>query len=232
MLNILLESRAGRARHRGGTSVSFVIHGGLILIAVVTTGNGKPASADNRPERTIPIYAPAPVERWRGAQGTASRRQERPSMIHPTIRVPSVILAVIPPVDVVRASPIVEDWRPANPLGVPTFGRRTTGRATAAEIPFATAVEKPAVALDGNPAPRYPDALRRVGIEGTVVIQVVVDRTGMLDTATAKVVSSDHPLFAEAVIAVLPKLRFLPAETGGATVKMWVIIPFNFEVRR
>jgi hypothetical protein len=41
----------------------------------------------------------------------------------------------------------------------------------------------------------------------------------------------DHRLFVEAVLASLPRARFLPAEAGGRKVRMWAVQSFVFEVR-
>ena len=47
-----------------------------------------------------------------------------------------------------------------------------------------------------------------------------------------KVLKSDHDLFTNAVRSVLPQYRFLPAETGGRKVKMYVQMPFKFNIQK
>jgi TonB family protein len=82
----------------------------------------------------------------------------------------------------------------------------------------------------GNPAPVYPESLRRAKIGGLVIVQFVIDTTGHVDTSTFKVVRSDNELLTEAVKAVLPASRFFPAELGGHHVKELVTTPFVFAV--
>jgi periplasmic protein TonB len=95
----------------------------------------------------------------------------------------------------------------------------------------ATDVERMAVPLEDNPRPRYPFSLLSMGVEGNVVVQFVVDSTGKADMRSLRIVRSTHELFARAVRAVLPRLRFLPAEVGGNRVDVLVEQPFQFSVR-
>ena len=128
-------------------------------------------------------------------------------------------------------SPVVDmDWDPSIDRS-----RRTSvgsnGVTHGDGIPFAAGVEKPAMALGGNPVPLYPDILRRAGVRGEVTVEIVVDTTGVAQMATLRVITSAHPLLTDAVVAALKRARYLPAETGGRKVRMWVRQSFVFEVR-
>jgi len=46
--------------------------------------------------------------------------------------------------------------------------------------------------MPGAPSPRYPDALRIAGVEGSVVAQFVVNADGRPDMSTFKVVKSSN----------------------------------------
>jgi protein TonB len=116
-------------------------------------------------------------------------------------------------------------------VGVPTGIVTNGGGGSEDGIPFAPGVDKPALARAGNPSPRYPDVLRRANVTGEVVVQVVVDTTGLADMSTLRVLSSAHPLLTEAVRATFPRARFVPAETGGRKVRMWVVQSFVFELK-
>lgn len=74
----------------------------------------------------------------------------------------------------------------------------------------------------------YPQIARDAGIQGQVVVRVLVDKTGNYDRH--KVVKSVHPILDEAVQAHLSKLKFTPAIQGGRPIKFWVNIPFNFKL--
>jgi protein TonB len=127
---------------------------------------------------------------------------------------------------------MIEQFGPSRSAGPIGFGgSRGTGVPALEGIAFESGVEKPAFALPGNPSPSYPAILRNSGVEGGVVVQVAVDTLGRAEMETFKLLSSDHQMFTDAVLKVLPRFRFIPAETGGRKVRMWVIIPFEF-VRR
>ena len=96
----------------------------------------------------------------------------------------------------------------------------------------AATVERAAAPRDGNPVPRYPEALRAAGTEGQVLVRFVVDTAGRVEAGSVRVLRADDPQFAEAVRAVLPSFRFTPAEAGGRRVRQLVEAPFAFTVRR
>jgi protein TonB len=78
--------------------------------------------------------------------------------------------------------------------------------------------------------PRYPTALRKTGIEGKVVLAFVVDTTGRIEPRTVFLKHSDNPLFARAVLDVLPQNFFMPAEVDGHKVRELVEEPFVFSI--
>jgi periplasmic protein TonB len=79
--------------------------------------------------------------------------------------------------------------------------------------------------------PRYPEALRRAGIDGTVVVKFVVDTLGRVDMATVEVLSSSHDLFTIAVRETLAKVRFYPARVGERKVRAAAVMPFHFMLK-
>jgi protein TonB len=92
-------------------------------------------------------------------------------------------------------------------------------------------VEKAVVAVPGSPQPRYPETLRQARVEGEVEVEFVVDTLGRVERGSLRILRSDHELFAAAVRAALPGMRFLPAEAGGRRVRQLVRQPFSFAVR-
>ena len=73
-----------------------------------------------------------------------------------------------------------------------------------------------AVVSAGRPV--YPDSLRALGIEGRVVVQVVVDSTGQAEPGTATVLRSTYPGFNQAAIDFVNAARFRPARYHGRAV--------------
>lgn len=74
----------------------------------------------------------------------------------------------------------------------------------------------------------YPQIARDAGIEGSVVVRVLVDKKG--NYAKHRVINQVHPILEKAVTEHVNKLRFTPAIQGGKPIQFWVNIPFNFKL--
>ena len=75
------------------------------------------------------------------------------------------------------------------------------------------------------PVPRYPDMARRSRTSGKVEVQVIVDESGAVISATA--LSGPAPL-REAAIDAAKHARFSPTKLSGAPVKVSGTIDYNF----
>jgi protein TonB len=232
MFGQLLESRAKRERHRGSAFVSIVGHGLFIALAVAATRTQ--LTAIGPIERLVPLPVLNPPSPARPAQPAQGSRQSTSAPSYPSLPVlqplTPISLPEIPTLESPRQPVVGIEWS-SDRVGVPTGIGTTRSGGSENGIPFAPGVDKPAIAHAGNPSPRYPEILRRANVTGEVVVQVVVDTTGRADVSTLKVLSSDHPLLTESVLATFPRARFIPAETGGRKVRMWVVQSFVFEMR-
>lgn len=74
----------------------------------------------------------------------------------------------------------------------------------------------------------YPQVARDKGIEGMVVLRILVDKKGNIQDY--KTIVAESPLLEEAVIAHIAELQFKPGRTDGKPIAMWVNIPFNFKL--
>jgi protein TonB len=92
--------------------------------------------------------------------------------------------------------------------------------------------EKPALPLESNAPPVYPDILRSAAIEGEVEIEFVIDANGGVRQRSLVVLRADHRLFLEAVREALLGYRYLPAEVGGTPVPVRVRQRFAFTLNR
>lgn len=92
-------------------------------------------------------------------------------------------------------------------------------------------VQKPASPTN-HPSPTYPAALQQRGIGGSFAVEFVVDTLGHAVPETFRVLQPAEPLFVEAVRAVLPRLRYLPAEREGRKVRQLVHQAFAFAIGR
>jgi len=81
-----------------------------------------------------------------------------------------------------------------------------------------------------NPSPRYPTVARRRGLQGDVVLEVLIDRHGNVgDLRVWK--SSGHPILDRAAMDSVKKWSFVPGMRGKEPLKMWVRIPIQFKLK-
>ena len=238
MLRVLLESNAPRQRRRASTAASIAVHTAVIAAAIVATASAKIGAPDKGKDRDrVYILRPPPSPPRRAAYGsrppTPRRRESSFEDMVPTVpripdfalRAPDKALADINPLTLIgRDSGFHrERWRVGWREGEPWSASIGGEPATVANVERAAALLAP-------PRPRYPDQLRAAGVTGRVVVRLVVDTTGHIEPASVVVRESSHDLFAHAVRAVLPALRFRPAEVGGRKVRMLVDLPFEFRL--
>jgi TonB family protein len=78
--------------------------------------------------------------------------------------------------------------------------------------------------------PSYPDSLFREHVPGQVLVEFVVDTTGLVILESISGISSTHTLFTEAVRRALRDARFHPATIAGRKVRQLVQLPVKFEL--
>jgi TonB family protein len=79
-----------------------------------------------------------------------------------------------------------------------------------------------------QPRPRYPESALKAGLEGTVLIQILVDRTGKVRDVLVK---KGPEVFHEAAKEVAWKSAWRPAIRGGKPVAVWVAFPIRFTLK-
>lgn len=80
------------------------------------------------------------------------------------------------------------------------------------------------------PAPRYPMAAREQGLEGVVVLSVLVRHDGRVDDARVAV-SSGAVVLDQAALAAVRTWLFAPARRDGRAVESVVEVPVKFALR-
>lgn len=231
MLHQLLETGRTTQRSRAGTMVSVMVHVAVIG-AVLQLSHVVPAAALTAPE-AVPVHfqplepTPAPpVYRARSASGA-------PGLPGPVVlTAPTTISVDIPPVNLGAAlidANVFDTSRPVTPGGRGTEpGAGVPGGAPMTGLE----VDKPAAAIPGAATPAYPDGLKASGVEGEALVRFVVDTLGRAEVGTFQVLEASHEAFGAAVRAALPRMRFLPAESGGRKVRMLVQQRFAFALER
>lgn len=88
-------------------------------------------------------------------------------------------------------------------------------------------VEQP-VKIKTAASPIYPSRLRDAGIEGSVIVQFIVDENGRAEMESFKVLRSNDNAFSEAVKKAVSQTSYLPAELQGRKVRQLVQQPYKF----
>ncbi|HVR81843.1 MAG TPA: TonB family protein [Luteimonas sp.] len=163
-----------------------------------------PAQKQPVPEKPIPV----PV--------TKTQPQITPTVIQPRTQTPPVIDQTVVDQGTLPADPPIE----------------TTPRNTASQP--ANSVPLPGVRLEyaDAPAPSYPRDALREGIEGTVMLQVLVDIDGRPLDVQVQHSSGNRQLDNVARRQVLERWRFRPAMQGGRAVQAIGLVPIAFNLDR
>ena len=77
-------------------------------------------------------------------------------------------------------------------------------------------------------APDYPLAMKHGGIEGSVVVEFDVDRSGQV--VGIRVLRSTHREFEEPTLRAVLKWRFEPGRRNGKAVPFRMQVPVDFHL--
>ena len=234
MFNQLIESRPHKQKMAGGTIFSLVFHGALITAAVVVTAKAGIADDKTKQEKIqfveMKKEPPKPKEPPPPPPPPKEIMKAPPPKGFQVLRAPVEIPIKIPDIDLNKAVTNEADFSGKGVKGGVATGV-VGGTARPSNEPyFEFQVEKPVQQIPGTGTPRYPDALRSSGVEGEVQAQFVVDEDGKAEVGSFKVLKATNELFASAVRAALPQMRFYAAEVGGHKVKQLVQQSFQFKL--
>ena len=205
------------------------------------------------PEVKTPPKAKAPAKVFRAPPPAQPRPvQAQPKLpTTPALVAPTKVALSLPPVDL-KAVPTISDVvAPPAPEPIKASGVSREGLVKSSDDDDAAGgrgkgglgsggsgrayeedqVER-AVQVTRGPQPRYPDALKSVGVEGAVVMRFIVSAEGRVEPGSIEAISTPHKLFADAVRAALLNTRYRPAEAGGRAVRQLVEQSFTFKLDR
>ena len=89
-------------------------------------------------------------------------------------------------------------------------------------------VDEPTRMVSGIPRLPISNALLDAWRPQSAVLAFVVDTTGYIDPCTVEVRAATHPDFRDAILAVVPRLRFAPARRGGSLVRQRASMPWDW----
>ena len=218
MLDLLIACGAGKPTHRPwlpGGLIAVAAHVVIVAGAVWATLHPAPVAGTEHPPiiLTWPDYPP------RSPRGDVG--EEIPG--------PPETVVDVPPVPPVGLPPIERGWRIEPFVPVRVAGNESMGGENPAAPLDGVAVEEPPALLAGPP-PAYPERLRAVGIEGRVVLEVVIDTLGRAEGA-ARVVESSNQGFEAAALAYVQGALFRPGRVRGRAVRVLIRLPIGFSLR-
>ena len=148
----------------------------------------------------------------------------------PVFRPPEIRLPQPPPIEnlyTLRPDPAPA---PAPPVITPEPPREAAPPPAVAATP---ALEPPRadMAYLNNPPPSYPQASRRNGEQGRVILRVHVTPDGRPEAIELQQ-SSGFERLDEAARAAVRRWRFVPARLGERAVAAWALVPVNFSLKR
>lgn len=191
------------------------------------------------PDTTEPITPPSPLI-VSLIQPEVEEPQPQPKR-QPKLQPPKPVVKPLPPPPILAAKstlapisqPAVEAPK-STPVPKPVPEVLPTPAAEAAKSALSASPPstppQPAHYL-ANPKPPYPHLSRRLGEEGTVRLNILVNPDGSVaQMEVAK--SSGYPrLDRSAIETVQSSWKFEPARQGGMPVAAWVIVPIQFTLR-
>ena len=111
-----------------------------------------------------------------------------------------------------------------------------TSRVVLDSMPGSSITVYTTAALDEAPAtircasPAYPDTLRRLGVQGRVMLELVIDTLGHPETGSVRTLSSPHDSLSSLAIHAMQACEFTPARVRGRAVRVLVQIPIDFKI--
>jgi TonB family protein len=180
----------------------------------------------------------SPASPGGGSEDAAARVQPRPGTPaepRAAAEPPANPAGAAPAASGSSAAPQEGAARTAEPAGRPAPGEAAGGaksRTTAAGGGGASAVDGGSAVppkLVSTPKPEYPPLARKLGVEGVVVLSVLVDEQGRVEDVQLLEGISQNVGINEAALQVARGAHFTPATRNGTRVKMWTRLRIPFK---
>ena len=175
----------------------------------------KPVKALKKPEKKKPIVKPAPAKKDRPTE---------PKKPAPPDQKPPPSMESVPD----ETSQGTDAPVPAPQEETNTFDTAATGSASN-QPALPSVLEEAQPEYSKNPPISYPKRARRKGYEGTVVLEVLVNRNGKVDDLRI-LASSGYAILDSSAVKSVKTWSFKPAKKGNEPVDMWVQVPVRFKL--
>jgi protein TonB len=115
-------------------------------------------------------------------------------------------------------------------MGIETSGAGTGNGYGSGRNPGSPVMQLTQVSFRHAPPPEYPDAARKDGKEGRVLLRVLVDEEGKSKLVEINL-SSGSQVLDHAAAEAIKRWRFSPARYGDSPTASWVKIPVDFRLK-
>ncbi len=209
---------------------SMTVHGVLIYLAVLATAGGAELIQDTQDTSLVYLVLeddkpdeaePEPEPEEAPAQVIALNA---PAKGFQTVTAPIDIPTEIPPVD------LSQQFDPRDFSGEGVEGgifagvEGGTALTTQDRATFTfreAAVDEPPERISGPPL-RYPEMLRQANIEGSVLLEFVVDTSGTVERESVKIIRATHDAFVSHATEAVVKSQYRPGRVRGLAVRVLV----------
>ena len=221
MFDNLIESnrKADKKRVAGIGLVSLAVHTTLIGAAVYVTLGATEANTNVVMDTTL-VYL--------NQQQQQEEEQPKPVQLDvqlkgfQTIIAPTNIPTDIPPIN------LTEKFDPRDYSGSGVEGGVGTGVAVGDVYSEALVEEKPEPL---SVVQEYPPLLKQAGIEGSAVVEFVVDTMGRAEARSIRVIQGSNPEFERSAKNMIARALFRPGRVHGRAVRVLVRLPVVFKLK-
>jgi protein TonB len=225
-----------RSHLSGSVPISIALHLVallLFLIIPLTANMILPDPATHLPDymRVAPMPPPPPAARPRVSTVTPSPRPPDDTSAAPTTAPPSIVPETGPPgavpdtgaIPSIGSDPTGTGLLPGvNTIVVrPPEPPRQSGPVRVADLPVS-----PRKLVDVRPV--YPDIARSARVEGTIIMEAVLDTNGRV---TLLRVLKSVPLLEQAAVDAVRQWRYTPSSYGGHAVSVLMTITVRFTLQ-
>ena len=225
MFDNLIESKRKSEKGKvfGVGIVSFVVHTVVITGAVVATYSAGRADNTVKIDTTMVFLNQQQEQKQPEPQPVQLDVQLKGFQ---TVVAPTEIPTNIPPVN------LQEHFDPKDYTGTGVEGGVGNGIVPGADQVLSVEVVQDKPEMLSHPTPVYPPLLQQAGIEGTVMVQAIIDTTGRVEPNSIKIAQSPNPGFDQSAKNVVLKSLYRPARVYGRPVRVLIQIPINFQIQR
>jgi protein TonB len=234
----LLESRRDRKGRGKGAGLPMAI--GLHVAVIGAFVGASVWSVGEPPEPVIPVtfFVPAagpPPPKGDGGRSheSAPMRQQRQTA-SPTIALPTNPDPIATNSETTGAEDPGEETgsAPGDPNGVPDGTGETPGLGAGSGSgsgPMTIGGDVRAPVLIARAEPDYPEAARRIHLEGMVILEAIISADGAVEDI--RVVHSANPLLDAAAEKAVRQWRYRPATLNGRAVSVYLTVTVTFGLR-